>query len=84
LRWPLTSPVFTAAPARMIRFVTCRPCSGSSTIFWLSTTSLMPALRTSTSGAAPSTEIVSATSPTASVTLIVGLPLTCRTMPVCT
>ena len=35
-RWPLTSPVFTAAPARMIRFVTRRPCSGSSTIFWLS------------------------------------------------
>ena len=54
-------PVCTAAPASTIRSVTLRPCSGSSTMRSFSTTSLMPALLTSTSGAAPSTDTVSAT-----------------------
>ena len=49
-------PVCTAAPARTIRSVTWRPWSGSSTIRSFSTTSLIPALRTSTIGAAASTD----------------------------
>ena len=64
--------VWTAAPASTIRSVTCRPCSGSSTIRSCSTTSLMPALRTSTSGAAASTETVSSRFPTPSAALITG------------
>ncbi len=84
LRWPLTSPVFTAAPASTIRFVTWRPCSGSSTMRSFSTTSEMPALRTSTSGAAASTDTVSSRLPTPSTALIVGVAPTCSTMPVWT
>ncbi len=48
-----------------------------------STTSLMPALCVSTSGAAASTVTVSASSPSPSVTLIAGVAPTWRTMPVC-
>jgi hypothetical protein len=44
----------------------------------------MPVLRTSTSGAAASTETVSWMLPTDSTTLIVGVAATRRTMPVCT
>jgi hypothetical protein len=77
-------PVCTAAPASTIRSVTWRPCSGNSRIALLSTIVLMPALRTSTSGAAASTVTDSSSAPTASVALTVGVPPTCRTMPVCT
>jgi hypothetical protein len=83
-RWPLTSPVLTAAPARTIRFVTWRPCSGSSTIRSFSTTSEMPALCTSTSGAAASTVTVSVSSPRPRTALRTGDAFTCSTMPVCT
>src|ERR1044072_3395616 len=48
----LAVPGCTAAPASTIKSVTWRPCSGSSRICSLLTTELMPALRTSTSGAA--------------------------------
>ena len=64
--------------------MTWRPCSGSSTMRSLSTTSLTPALRTSTSGAAASTVTVSSRQPIASATLIVGVAATCSTMPVWT
>ena len=43
----------------------------------------MPALCTSTSGAAAATETVSSRLPTASTTLMTGAAATCRTMPVC-
>ena len=59
-RCPLTSPVFTAAPAITIEIAALpAPWSGSSTIRSFSTTSEMPALWTSTSGAAASTDTVS-------------------------
>ena len=74
----------TAAPARTMRSVTWRPWSGSSRIRSCSTTSLMPVLRTSTSGVAASTETVSSRLPTDSSTLIVGVAATWSTMPVCT
>ncbi len=85
-RWPagLALPVWTAAPARSTRSVTLRPWSGSSTMRSFSTTSLMPELRTSTSGVAASTETVSASSPTWSDALITALASTWSTMPVCT
>ncbi len=60
-----TLPVLTAPPARTMRSVTFRVCSGSSTIRSCSTTSLIPALRTSTSGVAPATVIVSSRLPNA-------------------
>jgi hypothetical protein len=44
----------------------------------------MPALRTSTSGAAASTVTDSSTAPSASTALIVGVAPTCSTMPVWT
>ena len=69
-RWPLTSPVLTAAPASTMRSVTRRPWSGSSTMRSFSTTSEMPALCTSTSGVAASTDTVSSRLPTASTALI--------------
>ena len=73
-----------AAPASTIRSVTWRPCSGSSRMSSLETTELMPALRTSTSGAAASTVTDSSREPRPSTALIVGVPPTCSTMPVCT
>ena len=48
----------------------------------LSTTSLTPALFTSTSGASACTVTVSCTSPSASETLMVGVAATWSTMPV--
>ena len=76
--------VWMAAPASTIRSVTWRAWSGSSRMRSFSTTSLMPALFTSMSGVAPSTVIVSATSPSARDTLIVGVAATCSTIPVWT
>ena len=46
-----------------------------------STTALMPALRTSTSGAAASTVTVSSSEPSSRAALIVGVAPTCSTMP---
>ena len=77
-------PAWKAPPARMMRSVTSRPWSGSSTIRSCSTTELMPALRTSTRGAAASTDTVSSRFPTASSVLIVGVAPTCSTRPVWT
>src|SRR6266576_1678479 len=69
----LDVPVCTAAPASTIRSVTWRPCSGSSRICSLLTTELMPALRTSTSGAAASTVTDCSSAPTLSTALTVGV-----------
>ena len=80
----LDVPVCTAAPASTIRSVTWRPCSGNSRICSLLTTELIPALRTSTSGAAASTVTDCSSVPTLSTALTVGVPPTCSTMPVCT
>jgi hypothetical protein len=77
-------PIGTTAPAMTIRSAEFRPLSGSSSIRSFSTTPPIAGLRVSTSGADASTETVSATAPSGSVTAIVGLLLISRTMPVCT
>jgi hypothetical protein len=73
----------TAAPASVIRSTGLRPLSGSASMRSFSITEPMPGLRVSTSGAAAWTATVSEIWPSESVTLISGLALTVRTMPVC-
>ena len=73
-----------ARPARKINSVAWRPLSGSSITRWLSTTWPMPVECVSTIVVFAVTVTCSLITPTASVTLICGLELTCRTMPSCT
>ena len=77
-------PAGTTAPAIAIRSAELRPLSGSSSMRSFSMTPPMRGLRVSTSGADASTDTVSASSPSCSVTGITGLLLTCSTMPVWT
>ena len=84
-RFASTLPVLTAAPVQHDRirehYV---PGAGARTIRRWSTTSLRPAVLTSTNGAAASTNTRSSRLPNPSAALITRLALTCRTMPVCT
>jgi hypothetical protein len=75
---------WTAAPATNTSSTAFRPLSGSAMISSLRTTSLMPELWTSTSGAAPCTVTDSSSAPTPSAALMTGAAETCSTMPVCT
>ena len=72
-----------AAPPRAKSSVTFRPFKGRSRMRAFSTTWPMPELRVSTRVAFASTSIVYVTLPTSRVTLMVGLPLTSRLIPVC-
>src|SRR5512138_116816 len=74
----------TAAPAIATNSTAFRPLSGSARISLFCTTSLIPELWTSTSGAAPSTVTDSASVPTPSTGLITSAAPTCITIPVCT
>ncbi|MND00400.1 hypothetical protein D3C83_190030 [compost metagenome] len=62
--------------------VALRPSSGSDSIRSFSITVPMEDVRVSTSGAAASTDTVSARLPSPKATSITGFELTCSTMPV--